>query len=46
MKTRQGTDVDKRNLEHVFEQLGFNVDTHENLRAGVSHSVSLGKAQR
>ncbi|XP_072036336.1 caspase-3-like isoform X1 [Amphiura filiformis] len=34
MKTRQGTDVDKRNLEAVFQQLGFNVDTHEDLRAG------------
>ena len=36
-KPSQGTDADKRNSKHVFQELGFNVDTHENLRAGVSN---------
>ncbi|XP_071502752.1 caspase-3-like [Diadema antillarum] len=32
MKTRQGTDVDGRNLENVFKQLGFNTVVHRDLK--------------
>lgn len=33
MKTRQGTDVDAKNLHHIFRELHFNVDTKDNLTA-------------
>ncbi|XP_030842855.1 caspase-7 [Strongylocentrotus purpuratus] len=32
MKKRAGTDVDCRNLENVFKQLGFNVVVHKDLK--------------
>lgn len=32
MKQRSGTDVDCRNLENVFKQLGFNVMVHRDLK--------------
>ncbi|KAJ8021894.1 Cell death protein 3 [Holothuria leucospilota] len=33
MKTRQGTDIDAKNLVHVFQQLHFNVDVKANVTA-------------
>ncbi|XP_063965866.1 caspase-3-like [Lytechinus pictus] len=32
MKKRSGTDVDSRNLQNVFKQLGFNVVVHNDLK--------------
>ena len=42
MKQRSGTDVDCRNLEHVFKQLGFNAVVHKDLKGKVrSESLAL-----
>ncbi|XP_030843308.1 caspase-like [Strongylocentrotus purpuratus] len=39
MEVRAGTDVDCRNLENVFKQLGFDVIVHNDVKGGVIRQV-------
>ena len=41
MLQRRGTDIDCRNLENIFTQLGFNVVVHNDLKGRVSTCAIL-----